>query len=329
MKNGVRRLSGASVVVTGASSGTGRAAALEFAREGARLVLAARREEALEELARECRNLGGEAIVVVTDVTREADVQRLARTAIEKFDGIDIWVNNAGVTLFAFLEELPFEEHEAVIRTNLFGAMHGARAVLPHFRERRRGVLINVGSVLSKVAQPFVPSYVISKFGLRGLSEALRAEVAELRDIHVCTVYPYAIDTPHFEEGATKGGRRAHPMPPTQSPEKVARAIVSLAIRPRRELHVPRVAQLGVALHGLFPRTTERILYRALARWHFDETPQPATDGNLHTPRSETGAAHGTRGPRIGLLAFIVWVLGDFVKMQLEDARLVRGSLAQ
>lgn len=313
----MRSLADQVVVITGASSGIGRASAVAFAKRGCHLVLAARREDELEVTARQCRAQGGTALVVVTDVTREADVQSLARTAIRELGRIDVWVNNAGVTLFARLAEGPFEEHRQVLETNVCGAMHGARAVLPHFEERGRGVLINVGSVLSLVGQPFVPSYVISKFAIRGLTEALRAEVAErYPDVHVCSLLPYAVDTPHFDAGANLRHRHARPVQPTQPPERVARAMVSLAERPRRQLLVPRYTALGVLAHAIAPRTMERLLVRILRRWHFDGETQPATTGNLRSPGAERGT-HGERGPRVSLPVFTGWVLLELVKLGL------------
>jgi NAD(P)-dependent dehydrogenase (short-subunit alcohol dehydrogenase family) len=262
-------LSGRVVVITGASSGLGRATAIRFAARGTRLVLGARREDALRETAEICRNAGAEVVHIVMDVTSEDDVRRLADAGVAAFGSIDVWVNNAGVTCFAPLEGSPFDAHQRVIETNLFGAMFGARAVVPIFRRQRSGVLINIGSILSKIGQPFVPSYVISKFALRGLSEALRAELADLPDVHICSIYPYAMNTEHFQHGANLMGFEAHAMPPAQSPGKVAEAIVALAERPRRELHVPRSAQLALWVHELFPRTVERLIFHALGNWHF------------------------------------------------------------
>ncbi|MEW6270939.1 MAG: SDR family NAD(P)-dependent oxidoreductase, partial [Thermodesulfobacteriota bacterium] len=138
------RLRGKVVVVTGASSGLGRASAVEFASRGAHLVLAARRRDALEKTARMCRSAGGDAVCIPTDVTSEEQVRALADAAVAHHGRIDVWVNNAGVTLFALLEDAPFEEHRRVIETNLFGPMYAARAVVPVFRRQRRGVMINV-----------------------------------------------------------------------------------------------------------------------------------------------------------------------------------------
>ncbi|HEY6726238.1 MAG TPA: SDR family NAD(P)-dependent oxidoreductase [Polyangiaceae bacterium] len=171
------------VVITGASSGLGRAAALEFARRGSRLVLAARRTQALSATVKECHALGANAVALTVDVRHRAEVMALARLALEQTGSIDVWVNNAGTTCFAPLDSERFDEHREVLETNLFGAIYGARAVLPSFRRQRQGTLINVGSVLSKIGQPFVPSYVISKFGLHGLTETLRAAVADLPEV--------------------------------------------------------------------------------------------------------------------------------------------------
>jgi NAD(P)-dependent dehydrogenase (short-subunit alcohol dehydrogenase family) len=303
------------VVVTGASSGLGRATAVRFASQGAKLVLCARREAALVETAEMCVRAGGFAVPVVCDVTREEDVKRLAGAALERFGAVDVWVNNAGVTLFGSLEDAPLEEHRRVIETNLFGAIHGARAVLPIFRRQGRGVLINVGSILSKIGQPFVPSYVISKFALRGLSEALRSEVADCPNIHVCTILPYALNTPHFESGANHVGRDAHAMPPAQPPGRVARAIVELAERPRREVHVPKTALLGLGLHALFPRTVERLIFHGLSQWHFGERGEAETAGNLYEPSGERPRIHGSRPPVAPTSTVVGWVARNSLRI--------------
>jgi NAD(P)-dependent dehydrogenase (short-subunit alcohol dehydrogenase family) len=302
-------LKGRVVVITGASSGLGRAAAIEFARVGATVVVAARRASALEETARHCRDVGGSPVALVTDVTIEDSVRHLAAHTLELFGRIDVWVNNAGVTSFGLLEATPFEAHRRVFETNVYGAMYGARAVLPVFRRQGRGVLINVGSILSKVGQPFVPSYVISKFALRGLSEALRSELAQYPNIHVTTLLPYAMNTQHFESAPNFVGRAAHALPPATTPTHAARVMVAMARRPRRERHVPSITLLGLALHQLFPRTVERAIHRVVSNWHFGRRELPDAKGNLWQPAREVAQIAGTRPPRITFARLVVWLL--------------------
>lgn len=316
----MRPLQGQVAVITGASSGLGREAAYQLASRGCKLVLAARRVDELEQTASGCRERGGEALVVATDVTQEAEVQRLAKAAIERWGRIDVWVNNAGVTLFARIEEGELADHLRVLETNLNGAIHGARAVVPIFRRQAHGVMINVGSVLCKVGNPFVPSYTISKFGLAGLSEALRVELAEYPDIHVCTLCPYAIDTPHFQDGANELGQSAHAMPPVQSPEKVARALVGLISRPARQRFVPRIAAVGLAFHAMFPRLGERLLLRSLLKFHIGGR-EASNGGNLFKPAQEKAGVHGQRPPKISTAGFVVWAARELVRIGVDTVK--------
>jgi short-subunit dehydrogenase len=226
---------------------------------------------------------------------------------------VDVWINNAGTTMFAHLDEGDFADHRRVIETNLLAPMYAARLLIPVFRRQNAGTLINVGSVLSEVGQPFVPSYVISKFGLHGLSEAVRTEFAETPAVAVCTVLPYATDTPHFEDGANFTGRQARAMPPAQSPEVVAAAILDLAARPRRQRYVPRYMALGVLLHWMWPEFTERVLRRALQRFHLVGR-QAATRGNLSEPVPRRGSVRGSRPPLIGVAGLAVWVAADLLR---------------
>lgn len=278
-------------------------------------MLAARREQALRDVAEACRTLGAECDVLPTDVTDERAVAALAQHAVARHGRIDVWVNNAGVTAFGMLEEVPSEVHRRVIETNVFGSMHGAREVLPIFKKQRSGVLINVGSILGKVGQPYVPAYVISKFALQGLTATLRSALADEPNIHVCSFLPYAVDTPHFESGANDVGLDPRAMPPTQKPVKVARALVRLAERPRRELVVPRYARIGLFLSRLFPKSVERATLHLTREWHSGHELERPTDGNLYSPRKRTGRVRASRRPRTSFLRMLAWGAVHFLRL--------------
>ncbi|MBA1277282.1 SDR family oxidoreductase [Stutzerimonas stutzeri] len=248
------RLEGAVVVITGASSGIGRATAQAFARRCARVVLAARDEEALQEAAEECRALGGEALVVPTDTTLSDSVEQLATAAAEFGQGrIDIWINNAGVGAVGTFDETPLDAHEQVVQTDLIGYLRGAHVVLPYFKQQNAGILINTLSVGSWVPQPFAVAYSASKFGLRGFSQALRGELAQWPGIHVCDVYPSVVDTPGFRDGGNYAGRSLQPPPPLCDPRQVAEAMISLALHPRHTTSVGMVATLLRFAHFVTP----------------------------------------------------------------------------
>lgn len=300
-------LDGALVVITGASSGIGRATAQAFACEGARLVLAARDPEALEEAAEECRQRGAEALAVPTDMTLSDSVEQLATRAAQYGGGrIDIWINNAGVGAVGRFDETPMNAHEQVVQTDLLGYLRGAHVVLPYFKQQNGGVLINTLSVGSWLAQPYAVAYSTAKFGLVGFCRALRAELSDWPGIHICELYPAVVDTPGFRDAGNYAGRSLKLPPLLSDPRNVAEAMVSLARNPRDRLSVGPLAKLMRLERFALPLFEPLYAWLAgLALQRADRV--PTSSGNLFHPpggqrRIDGGWRSQKRVPRSMLL---------------------------
>ncbi len=277
------QIKGDVVVITGASGGIGRATAKAFAKKKARLVLAARRDTALQMVADQCEDLGGSARVVPTDVTDPRSVDALARRAVAEFGKIDVWVNNAAVTLFSRHEEAPPEAFRRVVETNLMGYAYGARAAVAQFREQGSGTLINVSSSLARRGAPYLSAYVSSKAGVDAMSTCLRQELRDT-NIEVCLVLPASIDTPLFQQSANYTGMAVKPVDPVYHPQRVSKAIVKLAKRPKNITFVgPAGRLLGVA-NKLFSSATDEFIANRIEEDHFQSRPTPPSEGNLFEP---------------------------------------------
>ena len=275
------------VIITGASTGIGRATALEFAKRNATVVVTGRREHVLQRLAALCEHLGGRALAIPMDVTDEQSVKSAAQATIEAFGRIDVWVNNAGVALFSRIEEAPYHAYRKVIETNLFGYIHGARAVIPYFRRQGSGTLINVASIVAKTGAPYMSAYAISKSGVMGLSDSLRMELGDTPDIHVCTILPASIDTPLFQHAANFSGRAIKPVEPIYSADAVALAILRAVKYPRREMYVGNAARQAAAMHAISPGLSERLITKQVKTRHFQDRPAAASEGNLFKPTDD------------------------------------------
>lgn len=269
------------MVVTGASSGIGRAAALRMARRGASLALCARSEEPLAAVAAECEGAGAATLHRTVDVAAEEAVEAFAAAVETRFGRIDVWVNNAATMAYGSFDEIPSEVFRRIVETNLMGQVHGARAALRRFRAQGSGVLVNMSSVWGRIPSPQVAPYVVSKNAVRAFSECLSAELASEPDIHVATLVPAAVDTPIFEHAANYSGRQVRPIPPVLDPEEVARGIEACAEDPKREVSYGQAGRALEIVFAVAPPLYRRFAHPAFLRGTWGGVPADPTPGNV------------------------------------------------
>jgi NADP-dependent 3-hydroxy acid dehydrogenase YdfG len=249
------------VAITGASAGIGRATAVRLGRDGASVVVSARRGDRLNELARDIESLGGQALAVVADVTREDDMQRLVRASLDRFGRLDVMICNAGFGIEGSADEVTSEAMRLLVEVNYFGTFYGARAALPVFRQQQSGHLIFVSSIVGKRGVPHMGAYSATKFAQVGLAECLRAELVGT-NIHVSVVLPVSTETEFTEVMLRIGGVASRAHGPRQSAEQVADAIARGIARPAGEIYPYRKARGLVVLNALAPGICDRFVKR-------------------------------------------------------------------
>jgi NAD(P)-dependent dehydrogenase (short-subunit alcohol dehydrogenase family) len=289
------------VVITGASTGIGRATALAFAARGAQLVCAARSVQALDTLVEQIRQRGGTAVAVPTDVVDAVAVRSLAEFAERRFGRIDTWVNGAAVGIWGRVEDITDGEFDRVMRVNFLGHVHGVHAALPALRRAGGGQIIGISSVEGVRAVPLHGPYTASKFALRGFYDCLRMELAqEGVPIGVTTILPASIDTPFFEHARSKLGAMVKPPPPVYAPEVVAASIVYAAAHPRREIAVGGAAVAFLLGQRLSPALTDAVLSIRRLGIGMQRTDRPDNGvDNVDRPLDGPGQVRGSYPGRV------------------------------
>lgn len=281
------------MVITGASSGIGLATVLSAAQQGARMVITARSEDTLQDVAARINAEGGEAIAMAADVASREQMEAVAQAAVQRFGRIDTWVNDAGTSIYGKLTEVSEEDSRRLFDTNFWGVVNGSLAALPHLRQG--GALINVGSEVSEAVIPLQGMYSASKHAVKGFTDALRVEL-ELEDapVSVTLIQPTAVDTP-FPQHARNYMPQEPKLPtPQLDPQQVADAILHAATHSQRDVKVGAMSKLNTTISKIAPALGDKMSAMQANRQQYDEPPRDPA-GALHAP-NHSGQTHGSGG---------------------------------
>ncbi|HEX3894569.1 MAG TPA: SDR family oxidoreductase [Rudaea sp.] len=285
------------VVITGASSGIGRATAEAMAQKGATLVLAARSVDALERDVNACKAAGVRAIAVEADVSKRDDMQKIAAAAIAEFGRIDTWVNNAGVSIYGRLDEVSEKDSRRLFDVNFWGVVNGSLTALPYLQENA-GALINVGSEVSDAVAPLQGMYSASKHAVKGFTDALRVEIEEVdkSPISITLIQPTAVNTPYPQHARNYMDDEPALPTPQIDPTQVAQAIIDAAESPTRDVKVGAMSKMNTLMFKILPSLADKMSAKQVDRQHYEEEPRNP-EGALYRP-SGGGGIHGVPGPR-------------------------------
>jgi NAD(P)-dependent dehydrogenase (short-subunit alcohol dehydrogenase family) len=311
---GLRTLRGKVAVITGASSGIGRATARAFASRGASVALIARNVEGLERAAAEVVERGGKALVMPLDVASALAVDAAADRVAAEWGGIDVWVNDAMVSVFAPVERIAPEEYRRVIEVNYLGYVHGTLAALRHMRRAGGGVIIQIGSALAYRSIPLQSAYCASKAAIRAFTDSLRSElIRERSKIAITMLQLPAVNTPQFEVVRNRLEKHPQPVPPVHQPELIARAVVHAALHPRREMWLGWSTVKAILAQRVVPGFLDG--YLARHAWESQQTddlppghPTKHFRDNVDAPVPGDRGAHGPFDDRARSFDLRLWV---------------------
>lgn len=299
MKAKLKPLKHQVMVITGASSGIGLATAEAAAKQGVKLVFAARSDETLNELAERINAAGGEAIAVHCDVADQNDVIRLAVAAMTRFDRIDTWVNNAGLGMHGRLDQVDIHDSRRLFDINFWGVVHGSLAALPHLKVQG-GALINVGSEVSEASAPLLGIYTASKHAVKGFTDSLRIEIEDVDDapVAITLIQPTAVDTPFPEHSRNYMDQEPKLPTPLIDPDDVAKAILRAAVKPTRSKKVGLKATINTTVATMFPSVGDALAAREVDRQQYAEAPRnPSGILRQSSEACQTaGRTHGAGG---------------------------------
>lgn len=295
----LKKLKDQVIVITGASSGIGLVTARMAASKGAKVVVAARNEDALKQLVAEFKEKGYPAAWVKADVGREEDVNKIAETAIKEFGHFDTWVNNAGISIFGHAMDVSIDDIKRMFDTNFWGVVYGSKAAVKHFRKKSvPGTLINVGSYFGDRGTVIQSTYAASKFAVHGWTESIRMELEkEKAPVFVTLVHPGRIDTPYNEHARSYLDKQPAHRGMIYPPEAVAEAILYAAENPKRDMFVGSQAKFFKLFGTLFPRVTDRLMELVMyPTQHANRPSKPPEESALY----HAGYGLHERGTNVG-----------------------------
>lgn len=280
------------VVITGGSSGVGRATAEAFALAGCNVAVIARGKDGLDETVQLCRDLGVEAFGIRADVSDAEEMKSAVDQSLRVLGSIDVWVNNAGVMASGKFEEIPMEVNHQVVKTNLFGYMHGVYYILPYFKMQNQGIIINNVSIGGFMPAPYSAVYSASKAGVQKMMETLQGEISGYKNIHICNIYPQIQRSTGNSHSAKYSGLDFKIPPIAADPRDTAKAIVNLARHPQKSKFPDLTSRAIVLMYRLFPSLAINTASAGM-RLLMNVKNAPADEGNILKPSGEPHRIYG------------------------------------